>query len=212
MLRAILFDLDGVLTRDRTGSFSTLSALSRHTGVPYDELKAAYFPHNQEMLLGKLTHADIWPEMCAMLGRELDFSLLRQAFIETPMNDAMLALVRELRTAGFVTGMITDNKADRVHAILQHNDLFGLFDVVTISAEAGMSKWEQGVFRHTLDALQLTGPECLFIDNTARNLVAAEAVGMHTLLFDDVRQDPQDVRNAVEALLCAPERTAPHEA
>lgn len=212
MLRAILFDLDGVLTRDQTGSFSTLTSLSRHTGIPFDTWKAAYFPHNQEMLLGKLTHADAWPEICALLGRNIDISLLRTAFVETPMNDAMLSLVRELRSAGFITGMITDNKADRVHAILQHNDLAGLFDVITISAEVGMSKWEQGVFRHTLDALHLTGPECLFIDNTARNLIAAAQTGMHTLLFDDVLQDPDSVRRAVAALTGTHEGTVPHEA
>lgn len=39
MIKAILFDFDGVLTTDKTGSQSILNALSDLTGIPVQILK-----------------------------------------------------------------------------------------------------------------------------------------------------------------------------
>ena len=170
MLRAVLFDLDGVLTLDRTGSESTVRSLARHTGLPEAALRTAYGRHNREMLHGQLTHEDIWPEMCAELGQQVDSALLHQAFVETPMDEAMLALAREMKARGCPIALVTDNKADRIRAILTHHQLHALFDVVSVSAEIGSGKRERRIFDVTLDRLGVPAQACIFIDNTAHNL------------------------------------------
>lgn len=206
MIRAVLFDLDGVLTLDKRGSGSTVKSLSRHTGIPEEKLMPAYLRHNREMLRGQLTHADIWPEMCAEVGQEIPFNLLHTAFIETPMNDAMLALARDMKAAGCLIGLLTDNKVDRIDAILDHHGLRGLFDVVTISAQVGSGKQERASFDDGLAKLNAkVGPimpqECFFIDNTAHNLVVPAEMGFVTYLFDDEKQDVESLRAALTAVL-----------
>lgn len=94
--KAVLFDLDGVLTTDKTGLQSTLRALRRHTGLPEEPLRTAYYRRNRAMLDGLLTHRAIWPEMCAEVGQEIPFDLLYTTFIETPMDADMLARARDL--------------------------------------------------------------------------------------------------------------------
>lgn len=204
MIRAVIFDLDGVLTLDKRGSGSTVKSLSRHTGIPEEKLMPAYLRHNREMLRGQLTHADVWAEMCQEVGQQIPYDLLHTAFIETPMNAAMLDLAREMKAAGCLIGLLTDNKVDRIDAILDHYGLRDLFDVVTISAEVGSGKQERASFDDVLAKLSavagaIAPQECFFIDNTAHNLVIPAEMGFATYLFDDEKQDVAALRAALGA-------------
>ena len=195
MLRAVLFDLDGVLTTDKTGSVSTVRSLAAHTGLEWNALWQAYTRHNRALLYGKITHEDMWVEMCREVGREIDFALLHTAFVETPIDADMLDLLRSLRAQGVLTGLVTDNKADRIRAILTHHDLYGAFDAISVSAEVGSGKRERAIFDHALAQLPGVKPEeCAFIDNTAANLVVPGQMGMRTVLFDDERRDADGIR------------------
>ena len=193
MIRAVLFDLDGVLTTERTGSQSTLRSLAHHTGVPLEVLKAAYYPYNRDLLIGRITHRDMWAEFCKKVGREIDFRLLNVAFLETPLDCEMLKLVEELHSQ-CKTALVTDNKVDRVAAILGHHHLDDIFDSVSVSAKVGSGKDNPVIFQRVLDELELEAHECLFVDNTERNLIVPRMMGMATLLFDDAARDLTGLR------------------
>ena len=67
MIKAILFDFDGVLTVDKTGSTSITKYIAQHTGLPLDRVKEAYYRFNKDLLYGKLTHPEMWQEFCELL-------------------------------------------------------------------------------------------------------------------------------------------------
>lgn len=96
--------------------------------------------------------------------------------------DPMHAAVQAARAAGMATGLLSNSWG--MDDYPRH--LFpGLFDVVVISAEVGMRKPEQRIFRHTAGLLGLTPQECVFIDDLEVNVVAAEAVGMTAVLHTE---------------------------
>ena len=197
MIRAVLFDFDGVLTTEPTGSSSTLRSLAHHTGLDFDRLWAAYAPFNRDLLMGRITHQDMWADFCAALGRTIDVRLLETAFVETPLDCEMLDLVDELHQH-CKTALVTDNKADRVAAIFAHHHLYDLFDTVSVSAEVGSGKDAPVPFQRVLDELGLEAHECLFIDNTMKNLLIPRQMGMATLLFDDVKRDITALRRLLQ--------------
>ena len=53
-----------------------------------------------------------------------------------------------------------------------------MFDAVVISGEVGMRKPEPEIFELALQRIGLPAAECVFIDDIARNIVAAEQVGL----------------------------------
>jgi putative hydrolase of the HAD superfamily len=53
-----------------------------------------------------------------------------------------------------------------------------LFDAVVISADVGMRKPEERIFRHAAQLLGLPLGECVFVDDLEANVLAAEALGM----------------------------------
>ena len=50
--------------------------------------------------------------------------------------------------------------------------------MVVISAEVGMRKPEERIFRHAAELLGLAPEECVFIDDIEANIAAAEAIGL----------------------------------
>lgn len=190
MIKAVFFDFDGVLTRDKTGSLTTLRYLSQATGVELDRLRAAFSEHNSDLNLGRVSHAEIWSAVCEKLGTRIDMGLLPAAFESTPFNDGMMRLAGALRRQ-YAVGIITDNKADRINHLKSCASLTSLFDPIVVSAEVGSDKESSHIFQVALSRLGIAPGESIFIDNTEKNLAAPRAMGMHAVYFDDESNDLQ---------------------
>ncbi len=188
MIKAILFDFDGVLTTDKTGSQSIINYLSEKTGIPYDTLKLVYASFNQDLLSGSLKHEDMWQDFCDRIGTSIDYALLTDSFWNTPIDNDMITLVKQLKSS-YAIGMVTDNKCDRIDAIVQYHGWDDLFDVISVSAAFGSGKTDERIFTETLSALGIRPEESVFVDNTAKNLMIPEQLGMHTILFDDANRN-----------------------
>lgn len=199
MIEAVFFDYDGVLTADKTGSLTTCRYLSRRTGIELQRLLQAFGIHNHELTLGRRSHADVWPDICARLEQDVPPGLLVEAFESTPMNAPMFALARQLKSAGCEVGVITDNKSDRMAHLRQLQRLDETFDPIVVSAEVGCTKQEQAIFRLALARRGTPPGRALFIDNTEANLVAARALGLHTICFDDEANDIAALRKQLRS-------------
>ena len=199
MIHNILFDFDGVLTLDASGSQSILAYLSRQTGIALSKLEDAYYPYNDDLLYGSLMHQDMWQEFCSAIGTQIDFRLLTDSFIHTPLDPAMLQYASELKK-DYKLAMVTDNKTDRMNAICSYYHLNDLFDVVAVSAAVHSGKKHPAIFTETLRQLDCQPEACIFIDNTASNLTIPSQMGIHTILYDDRLRDLPALQNEIHTL------------
>jgi len=119
------------------------------------------------LLAAQLVHLDGRPVVAD--------GLLARMFAESAMELAMLDLIRSLRQAGLRTALLSNSwgAGDYPRHLFPE-----LFDVVVISAEVGMRKPEERIFRHTAVLLGLEPRECVFIDDLEANVAAAEAIGL----------------------------------
>lgn len=199
-MKAILFDFDGVLTIDKYGSDSILRYLDENTDVSIEVLKKEYYRLNKGLLYGEYTHKDVWNEYCANVNAEIDFQILVDSFINTPLDNEMISIVKELKEK-YLIGMVTDNKVDRIDTILKHHCLTDLFDTVTVSAQCKCGKNDRKIFDITLEALNIEPSECVFIDNSEKNLIVPNEMGIHTILFDDKKRDFNEFNKKLSELL-----------
>nr|WP_308358222.1 HAD-IA family hydrolase [Streptomyces sp. NEAU-Y11] len=72
------------------------------------------------------------------------------------------------------------------------------FDAVVLSERAGVRKPSPAIYQLALDALGLTGAECVFVDDHAHNLPPAEALGIRTLHHTT---DPESTAAQLNTLL-----------
>lgn len=197
-IKAVLFDFDGVLTTDKTGSLTTTRYLSERTGIALPQVQSVFRKYNDDLTLGRTTHEQIWDSICAELGQSLSIDLLKAAFESTPMCAGMLRLAKELRSRHSV-GIITDNKKDRIDLLKKLHNLSSAFDPIAVSAEVGVSKDDPKIFLGVLRKLGVNSDECIFIDNSRENLIAPGSLGIKTIYFDDEKQDFKALLAALRA-------------
>ncbi len=188
MIKAVLFDFDGVLTIDKTGSTTITNYISNICNIPLENVKSCYYKFNKQLLLGEITHQEIWKDFCQSLGQNIDYSILLDSFRCTRLDDKMIALVQKLKER-YLIGMVTDNKCDRINTILEFRGLSQCFDVVAISAYLHLSKDSHSIFEYVLNKLNVSASECVFIDNTEKNLIVPRQMGMSTVFYDDDNRD-----------------------
>jgi putative hydrolase of the HAD superfamily len=200
MIKAILFDFDGVLTIDKTGSEQIIRHIASNAGISLDTFEAAYYKYNDGLLLGEVTHGDIWAQLCRDVHTDLDFSLLTDAFINTRIDHKMLRYVGELKRK-YKTGLITDNKKDRIDAVSKLHRFDELFDVMTVSADVHARKDGKQIFEQTILRLDVRPDACVFIDNSPENLIVPREMGMTALMFDDENRNIVEFREELEKYL-----------
>jgi putative hydrolase of the HAD superfamily len=108
--------------------------------------------------------------------------LLRRMFTALLPVPSMYDTIRTLRAAGFGTALLSNSWGCEEYP---RADFPGLFDTVVLSGEVGMRKPEKEIFLHATKTLGLEPAECVFIDDMAANVAAAQAVGMTAVLHTD---------------------------
>ena len=165
-----------------------------------DVLKREYYKINKGLLYGEYTHEDVWEDFCGGIGVEIGYRVLVDAFRATPVDMGMIAIVGELKKR-YKIGMITDNKVDRMETVLAHFDLSGLFDTVVVSAECKCGKSDRRIFEIALQEIGERPEDCVFVDNSEKNLIVPAQMGIKTILFDDEKRDLEEFRRTLGVFL-----------
>ncbi|MBY6060622.1 HAD family phosphatase [Microbacterium esteraromaticum] len=179
MIRAVVFDLDGVLRHFDPSHVGEIEA--RH-GLASGSIHSAAF---EETLLsavtrGALTRAEWMLRVGAVLGSP-DAAQEWAAHPSEP-DESMLALNDELRASGIRTAVLT-NGTDTIRTELHELGIASRVDIVFNSAEIGFVKPDVRIFQHVLDALALQPDEVFFTDDSRSKLAGAVSLGIPTHHF-----------------------------
>jgi putative hydrolase of the HAD superfamily len=188
MIKAVFFDYDGVLTPDKTGTYTTCKYINQATGIDTQKLCMCYSQFKEVLNTGQKTHEDIWPLFCDCIGQDLDIGLLQDAFDSTLCNEPMLRLASAIKDK-YKIGIITDNKKDRIAVLRKKYELDRIFDSIIISAEIGCGKDDEKIFYKAAESLGVSLKECVFIDNQSKNLVVPARIGYKTVFYDHEKND-----------------------
>jgi len=189
-VRAVITDWGGVLTppiaqlvrawadADQISWDAYIAAVGPWLTAAYAENGAPNPVHALER--GECTPAEFERLLAQRLVRidggpvRADGLLTRMLAVSQPIK-AMYDLIRGLRAKGLLTALLSNSWGD---AGYPRADFPSLFDAVVISHEVGMRKPEARIFAHTAQLLGVAPAECVFIDDIAANITAAEAAGM----------------------------------
>jgi len=103
-------------------------------------------------------------------------------------EDSMTSLVTRAHAAGIRTGLLSNswgNDYDR-------SDWDEMFDAVVISGEVGLRKPEPEIFELALERIGLPAGECVFVDDMAHNITAAQQAGLAGIIhraFDQTARE-----------------------
>jgi HAD superfamily hydrolase (TIGR01509 family) len=183
MIRAVVFDLDGVVRH-----FRPIDGIAAEHGLTADQLLAVAFRTVGPALVGAATFEDWIDQIGAALARDhgepARGAAARFATVPSDVDPAVVALARRLRAT--CTTAILTNGTTRVEQEVEDLRVDGAFDHLFNTARIGHAKPDPRAFRHVLDALAIRADECAFTDDTEAKLAGAIELGIHNHHFTGI--------------------------
>ncbi len=199
-IRAVFWDMGGVILR--TEDHSGRERWEKRLGLAPGDLARLVFDGeaSRKAVLGRASEEDIWTWVLARLGLpESERTPLSTDFFAGDRVDRRLVdFIRGLRP-GVKTGMITNAWPNVRHYLEKEWHVADAFDLIVVSAEAGLIKPDPRIYRLAFDGLGVSADEAVFVDDVAENIAGAEAVGMRGIRFLNPDQAMGKVRELLES-------------
>lgn len=180
MIRAVLFDVDGVLLDSFEANLKFVQDLARHVGYPAPtrEMYSRMFHLHLRAVVEKLTKAT--PEeverICDIAMRDVpyDNSLVG-------VHGGVLETLPLLQ--GYVLGIVTSRTSERVEEIPHISKLHELFSVVVTYEDTKRHKPYPDPLLLAAEKLGVEPGNCVYVGDQKTDLEAAHAAGMRAIIF-----------------------------
>jgi phosphoglycolate phosphatase len=180
-VRAVLFDLDGVLVDSHEVWWDVVNDAARAFGQP--EVDRARFSSvwgqgisaDVEKLYPGRTHEDVEAAYEAAFGRHGK---------KIRVNPEGPTVLRDLRSMDVASACVTNTQIGLAHAILRAAGLDGLFDGVQGMAKGIREKPAPDLLLTALDAIGAPASDALMVGDTRYDEEAARAAGTAYLRYD----------------------------
>lgn len=183
MLRAIVFDADGVLQEPSEPVMDRLRAELQLPNAEAEALLQRIYDAERPCMVGQ---ADFLTELRRVLheaDRDARFDAVLSAWRAIRVDAASLDIVRALRASGFSCFLASNQHSYRASYMAQELGYETCFDEVFFSCDFGSAKPDTNYFERLLREIALPAAECLFIDDGPRNVAAARSLGMQAQQF-----------------------------
>jgi epoxide hydrolase-like predicted phosphatase len=199
MIKAVLFDLGGVLMR--TEDPRHREALAERYGMTYREISKLVYERESAVLatLGKITAEDHWQNIQEELGLDDDeLERFKEEFWAGDVLDEVL--VDFIRGLGlhYTTALLSNAWDDLRDALSDLWEIDDAFDRIFISAEIGLAKPDDEIYQYVIQELGHQPAEMVFIDDFPENVQAARENGINAIHFRSREQALGELRELLD--------------
>lgn len=202
MIKAVIFDMDGVIVDSEPVHFQVERALFADLGIELSrKMHDAFVGTTPEAMWGELKRkygfAESIEEMEAARVRRI-----REAFEngEVRLVKGCVDLIKRLHFEKFRLGLASSSPREHIDAVLQRFDLVQFFDVVLSGEEVSNGKPAPDIFLEAAKRLGVDAAECLVIEDSRNGVSAAKAAGMKCVGFQNPASGEQDLSKADEII------------
>ncbi|HEX5115569.1 MAG TPA: HAD family phosphatase [Pseudonocardiaceae bacterium] len=188
---AVLCDIDGVLRR-----WPDADDIERAHGLPPGALASTAFaparldPATTGLVTDEQWRSAVADDLAASCGspERARAAVSAWSALVPVVNDDVVALLTMARRT--VPVALVSNATTRLESDLRRHRLTDLADAVINSARVGVAKPDRRIYLVAAQRVGVPADRCLFVDDTAANVVAARELGMiavHYRGIDDLR-------------------------
>lgn len=183
--KAVIFDLDGVITDTAHYHYLAWKRLAESLGVPFDaafneQLKGVDRMGSLDLILGA-RRADYSLEQKLALAdaKNLHYQELIGAMSAADLLPGAVDALAAVRAAGLGIGLASVSK--NAFTVLEHLGIRDRFDVVVDAAKIANSKPHPEIFLTAAQQLGVAPEDCLGVEDAVAGVAAIKAAGMPAL-------------------------------
>lgn len=109
-------------------------------------------------------------------------------------NGYAIPWIQELKQKGYQTLYLSNFSEKAAKECAKALDFLPYLDGGILSYQDKVIKPMPEIYQLLIDRYQLVPEECVFLDDTQKNLTGAEAFGIHTILFKNQAQAKEELR------------------
>ena len=181
MLRALIFDFDGLLVDTETVLIDAWEQMHALDGLPCDR---AVLHH----IVG---HTDVIYDYWSAYSPEISRATLETRYRETareltlaaPPLPGTIDLLNAARAAGLRIGLASNSTHTHVEGHLEHRGMRGYFDFIACRDDVTIGKPEPDVYLHALQGLKVEPSAALAFEDSVPGHVAAHRAGLRVVVI-----------------------------
>lgn len=183
MVRAFIFDLDGVLTDTAEYHYRAWKKLADEEGIPFtrEDNEALRGVSRRESLVRLLKGRQVSEgEAQALMERKNTY--YREMIREITSADVLLGareLLREIRAAGMKIGVASASK--NAKEVMDRLGLWEFVDALVAGNEVQVSKPAPDLFLRAAEKLGILAEECVVVEDAEAGVLAGRNAGMKTI-------------------------------
>jgi 2-haloacid dehalogenase len=102
-------------------------------------------------------------------------------------------VLRALKDAGYPLYALSNWPSGKFDLVRPKYEFFSWFDDIVVSGKVCLAKPDPRIFELLLERIGRPAQECLFIDDSPRNIAVAQQLGFQTILFRSAEQLKQEL-------------------
>jgi putative hydrolase of the HAD superfamily len=179
--RSLLLDMYGVILKESKGYFVPYT-FEHFEKKEYNRLTRQF---RNENLFTKAGNGDLSSdEFLALLGYQNPTETMWDYLTNYLTLDSDFLRFAESSYENYDFVLISNDVREWSKYIFELYGLDKYFKKSIVSGAVHMRKPESRIFLHALEMIKKYPDECIFVDNSVRNLKVAEKIGIHTVLFN----------------------------
>jgi len=194
---AIIFDYGNVLCRPQ--SHEDVQELASILDLEIPEFQPRYWRPRLAYDEASLDSASYWEIVAERAVDEVEIRRLNEidGLSWTYAAPVMPEWASQIRASGLRTAILS-NMPLPVRESLDQRNWLPEFDHRTFSCDVRMAKPGADIYLHSLRGLDIAPQEALFLDDKLENIRAAEALGIHSILYTTPRDLAEKIHNCYD--------------
>lgn len=195
MIKAIVFDLGGVIFLSDGGGFESREKLAKIFNIDVKKLHKFWFKHKEDLLCNRAGEDIFVEEIRKLANNKYTKENIQKNIKELNIIDPkMIELLESLKKIYVIAALTNEVKEWNEYRIKK----FGLknyFSFILASCDIGVTKPTSKIYELLLEKLSMNPEEVIFIDNREENLKPAEELGIKAIHFRDRQELIKELSN-----------------